>query len=311
MGRTIPLNYQRQEQRQCVLPENATGGLHGFGHSNIRNKASETMSSLDEQTKDDIYSRIVETKADLGKVRYLKTQNQLLFDYCQKNDIPYKLSIAKYDELGEERFVSWCNTYQPNISGLEYKFEELLKHHSIYFEMGKGGCLANGPMRRPDFKFNETFFVDGLYSHSEAMKDDKNYHSKKRKECNNKGYTLLQFREDEVNNKPNIAISIIKNKLRLSKVIFAKQCEIVTNISSSGAAEFFNTNHSMGHHSATTIGLKHDGEFVAMMSFKRSANTQTEWEIHRFCNKLETAVVGGFSKIIAEFLRSQPQCTHS
>jgi len=49
-------------------------------------------------------------------------------------------------------------------------------------------------------------------------------------------------------------------------------------------------------------GLEYGGELVAVMTFSKSRyNKNVVWELVRFANKLDTIVIGGFSKLLAYF----------
>lgn len=153
---------------------------------------------------------------------------------------------------------------------------------------------------KPDFKLSEDIYleVDGLYWHSELVIEKKDSHFKRRELFEKYGKRLIQIREDEINKNPEIVKSIVNNAIGKTKEkIFARKCEIVTDFKSD---QFFKKNHLMGSMKATAIGLSHQGEIVAAISFKVIKN---ELHISRFCTKLFTSVVGAFSKLLKESLR--------
>ena len=152
---------------------------------------------------------------------------------------------------------------------------------------------------------------DGLFWHSDVYKD-KNYHLNKTKECEEKNIQLLHIFEDEWLNKQEIVKSIIRSKLNIiENKIYARKCKI-KEINSNTCIEFLNTNHIQGNINAKIkIGLYYNNELVSVMIFgkKRVAMgnkiiVDNEYEMLRFCNKLNTQVIGGASKLLNYFKKT-------
>ena len=79
------------------------------------------------------------------------------------------------------------------------------------------------------------------------------------------------------------------------------------------AYTFLSHNHRQGGvHSAVRYGLYYDGELVSLMTFGKMRNTlgigkedlSDCWELVRFCNKLNTSVVGAASKLFKHFVKT-------
>lgn len=151
------------------------------------------------------------------------------------------------------------------------------------------------------------FEYDGLYWHSEIRKE-KNYHLIKTKECEEKGIHLFHIFEDEWFYKSDIVKSMIKNLLGLiDNKIYARCCEI-REVGFTDSKKFLNENHLQGHTpSAKRYGLYYNDELVSLMTFGKSrhfiGNNQDKWELIRFCNKINTNVVGGASKLFKHFIK--------
>jgi hypothetical protein len=97
--------------------------------------------------------------------------------------------------------------------------------------------------------------------------------------------------------------SIINNKLGICDTkIFARKCTI-NKVDNKTAKQFLLNNHLQGHTpSYVNIGLYYENELVSLMTFGKSRyNKNYQYELIRFCNKINTLVTGGASKIFSHF----------
>lgn len=118
-------------------------------------------------------------------------------------------------------------------------------------------------------------------------------------------YELLTIFENEFldETKRNIWFSIINNKLNLNKnKLFARKCTI-KEVNSETAKIFCENNHLQGYaKSSIKIGLYHNEELVSLMTFSKSRfNKNIEYELIRFCSKINTTVSGGAGKLLKYF----------
>jgi endogenous inhibitor of DNA gyrase (YacG/DUF329 family)/very-short-patch-repair endonuclease/predicted RNA-binding Zn-ribbon protein involved in translation (DUF1610 family) len=185
-----------------------------------------------------------------------------------------------------------------------------LKAENIIFENNNRKIL-NGKeidIYLPDYKLG--IEINGLYWHSELFKE-KNYHLNKTNECEKQGIQLLHIFEDEINNKLKIVMSIIKNKIGIiNNKIFARKCQI-KEIDNNISKEFLINNHVQGNvNSKIKIGLFYNDELVSVMTFGKKRismgnkiSIEDEYEMLRFCNKLNTSVIGGASKLLSYFIK--------
>jgi hypothetical protein len=97
--------------------------------------------------------------------------------------------------------------------------------------------------------------------------------------------------------------------------MFARKCivYIPTRIE---AKEFIETNHLQGHTNFKyAYALKYDNEILSMMTFSSlrialgGIPNNNCYELIRFCNKLNTNIVGGASKLIKAFERDHMPST--
>lgn len=132
--------------------------------------------------------------------------------------------------------------------------------------------------------------------------ENKYYHLSKTNRCNELNIQLLHIFENEWSNKKEIWKSVILNKLGMSNKIFARNC-IIKKVSSIDSKNFLEKNHLQGSClSKINIGLFYNNELVSLMTFGKSRfNKNYDWELLRFCNKLNIVVIGGASKLFKYF----------
>ena len=159
----------------------------------------------------------------------------------------------------------------------------------------------------PDIKLGIEY--DGLIFHSEGLLNegkirnvDKNYHLKKTELCLEKGYTLFHiFESDNI----DIWLSMINNRLGVNERIYARKC-IIKELKSTEIKDFLNNNHLQGFiNSSINLGLYHNDELVSVMTFSKPRfNKNYDYELIRFCNKLNTSVIGSASKLFNYFIKN-------
>ena len=157
---------------------------------------------------------------------------------------------------------------------------------------------------------------NGLYWHSEKLLESighsKTKDNEKRVSLNNLAIRYIAVFEDEWINQPEIVKSRLANLLQKTPtIIHARKCEIRT-IDSSTASRFCENNHIQGKgRSNARYGLYHNGELVSIMTFSKSnlSRKVADWELNRFCSKLNTNVVGGASRLFAAFVREHDPST--
>ena len=148
----------------------------------------------------------------------------------------------------------------------------------------------------PDY--NLAIEYNGLYWHSNKYAN-KNDLLIKTCFCEDKNIQLLHIFENEWINKENIVKSIILAKLGIFKQrIYARKC-IVKEINSNEYKSFCIDIHIQGYAAASKrLGLFYNDELVSIASWSKSRFKKNEYELIRFCTKLNTQIVGGLSKLI-------------
>ena len=159
----------------------------------------------------------------------------------------------------------------------------------------------------PELKIG--FEFNGLYWHSDEYKD-KNYHLNKTNYFKDKDIRIIHIWEDDWIDRKDIVKSMISNLIANSnKKIFARKCEIKIINSIPIVRNFLNENHIQGFvNSVIKLGLYHQGNLVSIMIFDhnegRKKMSNNEWNLSRFCNVLNTNVIGGASKLLSYFIKN-------
>jgi hypothetical protein len=207
------------------------------------------------------------------------------------------------------KICTFCNPVEYNISLLEKDLLDYIK--SVYNNTIKSNDRKIGfelDILIPNLNLGIEF--NGIYWHSEFFKEN-NYHYNKYKKCIENNIELIQIWEDDWLYKKDIIKSIILNKLKLTpNKIWARKCEL-KEVSDKLSKVFLENNHIQGWCvSSKRIGLFYDNELVSLMTFGKlrkslgQNNKENEWELLRFCNKLNTSVAGGASKILKHFIKN-------
>lgn len=156
-------------------------------------------------------------------------------------------------------------------------------------------------------KINLGIEFNGIWWHSDNYKD-KNYHYEKTEYFKKIGIRVFHIWEDDWLLKREIIESQLKHLFGLSKRrIWARKCE-VRIIETDELRSFLDKNHIQGVvKSVVKIGLFYNDELISTMSFDkyegRKKMSDKEWNLNRFCNKLDTSVVGSASKLLNFFIK--------
>jgi very-short-patch-repair endonuclease len=200
-----------------------------------------------------------------------------------------------------------CRTCNPTFKDnkLSNTIRNLLDSHNITNVLYNDRTILNGKeidIYLPDY--NIGIEINGNYYHSELNGKDKNYHISKTKLANEKGVKLIHIFENEIIFKTSIVKSRILNLLnKTPNKIYGRKC-IIKELTNNECKEFLNENHLQGYTPASTnIGLFYNNELVSLMTFgKRKITGKNSLELIRFCNKINTNVIGSASKLFKYFI---------
>lgn len=146
--------------------------------------------------------------------------------------------------------------------------------------------------------------VNGLIWHSEKFGTEANYHKNKTDACAKLGIDLIQIYEDEWYGKQDIVKSMLRNRLGVKcETIYARKCGI-REVTPEESSQFLNTNHIEGDcPSKFRYGLYYNNELVSLMTFTTSGKkNEKNYEIVRYCNKININIIGGASKLMKHFI---------
>lgn len=221
-----------------------------------------------------------------GTVRTIK--GKTVAEWAKEKGLHYQTVSQNARKYGAQSVPDLNKSY----SVIESMVKSMLPEHGLVHSR-----QLKDTSYRPDFVLHEHRLIiecDGLYWHSDKVQTDNKYHLKKLATYESLGYRSLFFREHEIRDKGKIVSSIISNSLQTNvSRIYARKTSVGKTDPS-----FFTENHLMGKGAGAVFSLDYQGETVAAMQVKWRSKKKKELEISRFCTKLNTTVVGGFSKLL-------------
>ena len=237
---------------------------------------------------------------------YISYESGLNLFKCERGD--HIFSIKTDDYYGrlksKNNLCTICHPISNNSSIKENMLLDFIK--SIY----NREIISNFRSDRfeidiylPDL--NLGFEFNGIWWHSDKYKD-KWYHRKKSEYFEKIGIRIIHIWEDDWVNKVDIIKSQIRNWLIVSpNRIYARNCRVVEL---SSCIDFLKDNHIQGSdRSIIKIGLLHNDVLISVMTFNKSEGRKkmvdNEWNLSRFCNKINTNVIGGASKMLKYFIK--------
>jgi hypothetical protein len=223
------------------------------------------------------------------------------------------------DKCSEITDVFLSNGYLPSCNCSDYKGYSLIEDElrvflSNYFSndeicLNRRDILSNRlelDIYIPHI--NMAIEINGVYWHSESMGKYKDYHLYKTTKCDEKGIDLIHILDYEWIFKKPIIQSIILNKInKINNRFFARKCIIKEIKDTKIVRDFLDNNHIQGYtHSSINLGLFNGEELVSLMTFSKNRfkKDSNELEMVRFCNLLNTNVVGGASKLFKYFIKN-------
>ena len=286
----------------------------------FKNKISEYYNS--EKFKVDIKKRLLVNKLKIDEYYTNYNDDCEFIEIDINGDVLLKCKLCQnYFTISKQLYylrskhdMCCCTICNPkdgkNISHAE---KEVLKYIKTIYN---GEIIEN-------YKFNKTeidiylpdlnigFEYNGLWFHGEYHRDT-NYHINKLKYFNDIGINIFMIWEDDWLYKKDIIKSMILNKLSVSmNKIMARKCIIKEIKDNFIVNNFLENNHLQGKsNSCVKLGLYYNDNLVSIMTFGNlrkalgGKSKEGNWELIRFCNSLNTNVIGGASKLFKYFLKT-------
>jgi hypothetical protein len=158
----------------------------------------------------------------------------------------------------------------------------------------------------PEMKLG--FEFNGIFWHSSKFRE-RGYHLEKLEHFKKLGIRIVNIWEDDWMSKQEIIKSQINNFLLNSDKIPARKC-YVKEIEYSESRDFLERNHIQGSYKqiVKSLGLFYGEDLVSVMTFDhfegRKKMPISDWNLSRFCNKLNFTVIGGASKMLKFFTKN-------
>jgi len=289
-----------------------------FGSEEFKNSIKDTFvnkygvdnpsKSIELQTKKlkKLYCKLNIINIDFKNKKYT-----IFCDVCKKQyDIPFIILHQRF-KIYKTTICTICNPIgSSSNSGFEVQLQEFIKEN-YNKEISLNDRKTINPYEidiyLPELKL--AFEFNGLYWHSEIFKENY-YHFNKTELCEKNEMKLIQIYEDDWLYKTDIVKSRILNLIGKSNKIMARKCDIKEITDNKLVKIFLEKNHLQGFvGSKIKIGLFNQNELVSIMTFgslRKSMGQKSiddTYEILRFCNKLNTNVIGSASKLFKYFIK--------
>ncbi len=313
-------------RKKHVKTNNEKYGIEYYNNRELAKKTSFNKYGVVHHTQSKKYkeARFVKTinqwanklNINVDDIKY-NGDTYIINNYCNSHD---SFNINKYVlrnrlNYGISNICTICNPVSENSSIKEGEIRNFIENElnlntqKIKINNKEIDIFIPGK-KKLGIEFN------GLYWHSH-LNLDSNYHLNKLDIMNENSIYLLNIFENEWIHKKEIVKSIIKSKLDIfNNKIYGRKTHVIEITNNKLVREFLETNHIQGFvGSKVKLGLFHENELVGLMTFgkKRIAmgsktSLDGEYEMLRFCNKLNTQIVGGASKLFKYFIKNyQPK----
>ncbi|MCA9459860.1 MAG: hypothetical protein KC550_04915, partial [Nanoarchaeota archaeon] len=318
VGNTFQSEEKKNKIKETMI--NRYGVDNPMKNENIKNKSKNTCLEkygVEHIVNSKVYresrkKRIIKKYKKYG-IKYIK--NDIYVCHCDNCNKMYK--IKNRILLGRIRMKSViCTLCNPvgSSHGYENQLYEFIKENYNKDIIRNERKILNNKLELdiyiPELKLS--FEFNGVYWHNELNKEN-NYHHEKTELCERKGIRLIHIYEDDWIYKHDIVKSMILNKLgKSNNKIYARKTELKEITDNKIVRYFLDKNHIQGFiGSKVKLGLFYNNELVSLMTFGKrrvamgkKKSEEGEYELLRFCSKLNTNVVGGADKLFKYFVRN-------
>lgn len=228
----------------------------------------------------------------LSASNYYNCSYDILRKFLKDNNVVYKKHSQSYAELF---LLNYLDQFNPVANNRDFGKEIDILLHDYKFGIEYNGLMFHSYGKNKHKMFDNHNNIDSKkHLHKTNLLEEKEYQ-------------LFHIFENEFTDiiKRNIWLSMINNKVHISEKIFARKC-IIKELDSTKSSDFLKYNHIQGSiNSSINLGLYYNDKLVCLMTLGKSRlNKSYEYEIYRFCNLLNTNVIGGASKLLKYFERN-------
>lgn len=225
-----------------------------------------------------------------------------------ENEYPWKCTACStsFSDHLQDGHVPRCPTCYPvnNVSFMEKEIGEFLSNYTSV-EYNVRNILPSKKeidIYLPEYRVG--IECNGSFWHGENKGKDSNYHIFKTSEASEVGVRILHIFDWEWQEKKEIVLSVLLATIgKFSTKYFARKLRIAY-VTKKEEQEFLDENHLQGYvASSIAVGLYDVDTLVELVTFgKPRFSKSAEWEVLRSCTKLNTSVVGGFSRLLRAFI---------
>jgi hypothetical protein len=296
------LGVTNPNQLNSVVEKRKSTNLNKYGVTNTL--------LLDDSRKNNHSSKLINFNEKYKGLNVIDDSGDYVKLKCNNCNGEYDIdrSLLFYRFKNKINPCTICNTVSELKSIKEKEVIDFLSSLGLNFIKGDRDIL-NGKeidILIPDFNIGIEF--NGLYWHCEKYVD-KDYHLNKTNVCESKGIHLIHIFEDEWVNNKDIVKSRLKNLFKLTEnKVYGRKC-IIKEVNTKDKTKFLNDNHIQGTiGSKVNLGLYYNDDLVSIMTFGKGRvvmnGVKNEWELLRFCNKINHSVIGGASKLFKHFIKN-------
>ena len=274
--------------------------------SKVREKISTALKRVQEIKRSEFIEKYNLSKEFLIE-KFVENNRFDIYKFCEYCDIGYQTGLF---------YKNYFNIKTPNIQRNCLTQQEIYDFISQYVQADFNNRKVISPQELDIYipEKNIAIEFDGLLYHSSgfsslsqcnSLEEYPTYHLEKTQACAEKNIQLFHIFESEWRDKKEIWKSVLLNAIGKSERIYARKC-IIKEVPFKEAKEFLEKNHLQGVcNSKVNIGLYSENTLVARMTFgKPRYNKLYDYELLRFCNNLNTSVVGGASRLLNYFVKT-------
>ena len=308
-------------QREDVKEKSKQTSLNKYGYDHY----SKTDEYKEQSRQRNMQNRINAVKTGLNAhisdeaLKIVSTKNTFV-DYLQSLDKDNRtiVNIAKDLGYSESRIGYFIKLYDCKELIKSMKYSSHFENEIIDMLNIDKDCIYKSD-RNVIYPYEIDVYIplynlgiefNGNYWHSDIYKEN-DYHQQKSLKAQEKGifiYHIFEYEWNDERKRPIIESQLLNLCHKNKQKIYARKCEIREIKDNKLIREFLDKNHLQGYRqSKIKLGLFYNNELVSIMTFGKpylNKSDKYEWELYRFCNKLNTSVVGAFGKLFKYFIRN-------